>query len=445
MTHLETLAQRAATIQCATLPDAVRQKIKASLLYTLVMALTGHDARDSFWSGLLRVHAQVPEATLLVEGRSCAMADAAFLNAALACVRGQNDTFTDAVAHPGCVAVPAVLAVAQHRGATGAQVLEALAAGYETMAALAAPVSSAVVARGFRATSVFGVFASTAAVARLLQLDVQRTAQALAIATQQAAGTMQCWEEGTPEWRIQVGQASRAGVFAALAAAEGCTAATQALEGRSGFYRCFAGQVPESLDVSTWHSERLVFKPYPGCLINQGPVHLLRGIVQRHALAHRDILRVEVRLSPQNAQYPGVDSYGPFADRVGAVMSAPFMLETVLRQDTIRHRDFDDHHGLGPLHAASHRVTVQADAALPTWGCRVLVHTAGGRVLEDAQDDQSCFAFGWDEVTQLLEGVVEEWPFPDGARRHAALRDAIHDLERQPGVHGLLALCTAQP
>ncbi|WP_423459450.1 MmgE/PrpD family protein [Ottowia sp. VDI28] len=443
MTYLEKIAERAASMHLGSIPDAVQDKLKASLLYTLVMALTGHDPADHFWAGLLRAHPSAPQSTLLVDGRPFSMADAAFLNAALACVRGQNDTFTEAVAHPGCVAIPAVLAVAQHRGATGAQVLEALAAGYETLASIAAPISSAVVSRGFRATSVFGVFVSAAAVARLLQLDVRQTAHALAIATQQAAGTMQCWEEGTPEWRIQVGQASRAGVFAALAAAEGCTASKHALEGRSGFYRCFAGMVPEALETSAWRSLDLVFKPYPGCLINQGPLHLLQTLMRREHLAGSDIRSVIVHLPPQNANYPGVASHGPFPDRTGAVMSAPFMLEMLLRNGTLRHHDFDRHYGPDPLHAASGRIMVREEAALPTWGNRLVLEANDGRLWEGRHDDQSCFAFGWDEVTALLDLVVGEWPFADSMHRYSELRHRIAGIAAEPDVRRLMTLCTA--
>jgi 2-methylcitrate dehydratase PrpD len=443
MTYLEAVSDYIVSIEYQNIPEDVLRKIKASVLYALVMGLTGHDEDDTFWKGLGLIHPEVGEASLLVSGAPRSAADAAFINAALICVRGQNDTFTQAVAHPGCVAIPAVLAVAERIGSGGRAILTSLVAGYEVLAKLGAPAANQAVGRGFRATSVFGVFASAAAVARLLGLDRIQTAHALSIASQFAAGTMQCWEEGTPEWRLQIGNASRAGVLAAFAARNGLTASAQALEGKSGFYHCFCGSVP-TLDLSGWATPALVYKPFPGCLINQGPIHVLRAILGQQHIAPAAVRQVVVRLSPQNANYPGVANHGPFVQQTGAVMSGPFMLEVILREGALRQEHFETLYGEDPIHAASARVVVQADAALPTWGCAVTVHLDDGRSFEERIEDQSCFAYGWDEVVAVLDMLVEEWPFADAATRYAAMKRLVDGFEREAGVDALMRLCVKE-
>lgn len=434
------IADRFAHLQLAHVPPAVVAKVKASLLYTLSMGMAGWSADDAFWQALAGGFPQVRQASTLVTGQPLAAADAAFVNAALMCVRGQNDTYQEAFAHPGCVAVPAVLAVAEQTGANGHDVLAGLVAGYETLYALAAPVAAEVVEGGFRATSVFGVFPSAMSVARVLGLDAAQAGHALSIASQFASGTMQVWEEGTPDWRLQVAHASRSGLVAARLAERGLTGAAQALEGKSGFYQCFARRIPEA-DLAGWHSEKVVYKPFPGCLINQGPLHVLRALLREHGVAQHNVRRVDVVLSPRNANYPGIRTRGPFADRTGAVMSAPFMLEVMLQEGTLRQSDFD-RYASGPLHAASERIQVEEDASLPTWGCRVTLHTEDGRALTGSIDDQSCFAYGWDGVTAVLDGIAGEWPAPDAAARYAALRDAVWALDSAPDVHALMRLCT---
>jgi len=434
------LGARFAPLQLADVPPPVVAKVKASLLYTLSMGMAGWSAGDRFWHALAGGFAQAGEASTLVTGRRLAAADAAFANAALMCVRGQNDTYQEAFAHPGCVTVPAVLAVAEHTRASGADVLAALVAGYETLYALAAPVAADVVEGGFRATSVFGVFPSAIAVARVLGLDAVQSGHALSIASQFASGTMQVWEEGTPDWRLQVGQAARSGVVAARMAECGVTGSAQALEGKSGFYKCFARHVPE-VDIDGWHSEKVVYKPFPGCLINQGPLHVLRALLRQHGLAAGDVRRADVVLSTRNANYPGTRNYGPFSDRTGAVMSAPFMLEAMLQQGTLRQGDFD-RFAADPLHDASRRVQVADDPAMPTWGCRVTLHMADGRSFTDMIEDQSCFAYDWDGVTTVLDSIAGEWPAPDAARRYAALRDTVWALDSAPDLRALMRLCT---
>jgi 2-methylcitrate dehydratase PrpD len=100
-------------------------------------------------------------------------------------------------------------------------VVSALVAGYELVPQLAAGAAQASTQRGFRATPVHGVVGAAAACARLLRLDADRCANAVAIAANFACGLVQCYVEGTHEAVVQVAQASRNGYVAALLAEQG--------------------------------------------------------------------------------------------------------------------------------------------------------------------------------------------------------------------------------
>ncbi len=435
--HTEILGERIAAIDLATLPPAIVGKLKTCLLYGLVMAVTAPDI-ETLERAVSAAHDAPGNARLFVSGQLRAPADAAYVNALRMCSRGQNDTYPDIYAHPGCIVIPVVLALARQNGATGAQALRAMAAGYETLYAVASGSAARLLERGLRATSMFGVFASTAAAAGMMGLNASQTAHALGLATQHCAGTMQCWTEGSPEWRIQVANAARAGIVCATLAQNGYASARHALEGASGFYRAFAGMDAPAAPDWSWHTQDVVFKPLPGCLINQAPLFLLLEMRRRHAFGPHDVHAITVVLSQRNAVYPGIARHGPFESATGAVMSGPFMLAVGLRDGTLRMRDFDDLYGPGDLHHLSQRITVKGEADLPDWGARLEVHLKDGTTLNDRITELSRFAFDWDEADAQLSLLAQEWPWPDGAARYQTLKETVLRLQEQASLDSII-------
>jgi 2-methylcitrate dehydratase PrpD len=83
--------------------------------------------------------------------------------------------------------LPAAFAVAEAVGADGQTTIEAALQGYETIRLVMAAVGTDH-AGAFHAVGTFGAFASTAAAARLLDLDLLQLERAFGIAATQAAG-----------------------------------------------------------------------------------------------------------------------------------------------------------------------------------------------------------------------------------------------------------------
>ncbi|CAN5389415.1 MmgE/PrpD family protein [soil metagenome] len=427
-------------VSASRTPPEVVSRVQTLLLYTLTLAVASHDETDALWLAARRASTGGGRSALLVTGERWSAENAAFINAVIGCRRGQNDTYPAATAHAGCIVVPAVLALARERGLGGAAVLDALLVGYEALPKLAADIAPVIVKRGFRATGVFGPLIAAAAASRLIGLSAAQTAHALAIATMHSGGTMQCWEEGTPEWRLQVANASRSGIVAAKLAEAGATAAAGSLDGNSGLYKVYAGAVP-AIDFNGWKLRDTVVKPYPGCLINQAAVYMVNRIMNRESLASSTVEAVTVTLSEANARYPGIDQYGPFLQPTGAIMSMAFMVETALEDGTVRMSHFNERHAEHPVHKASRRVTLRSDPGLPQWGCRVRMVTRSGQVFEDEAADQSMFALGWQDTVDLLGGVVDEWPVPDAGQRFKGLTEAVSALAEQGEVDSFGAFC----
>src|SRR5437899_13089977 len=89
--------------------------------------------------------------------RRADLLDAAFLGGTAAHGIELDDGYRQGSVHPGCTVVPAALAVAWERDASGKALIEALVAGYATVIALGRACHPELVQRGFHPTSAVAV------------------------------------------------------------------------------------------------------------------------------------------------------------------------------------------------------------------------------------------------------------------------------------------------
>src|SRR5207248_10441662 len=104
-------------------------------------------------------------AQIMVTGDVVTRAGAAFVNAEMALAGGKWDTFR-MLLHPGISIIPAAFAAAEGGEISGKEFITAVAAGYEVSERLAGDFIPAVMARGFHASPVFGIFGAAVAAAR---------------------------------------------------------------------------------------------------------------------------------------------------------------------------------------------------------------------------------------------------------------------------------------
>jgi 2-methylcitrate dehydratase PrpD len=159
------------------------------------------------------------------------------------------DDVTDPLSgHPSVALVPALLAVAEHVGASGEELLAAYVVGFEVACAVAAglPIRPHY-AKGWHSTATVGVLAATAGVCRLLHASVDTTRHALGIAASMASGSQQNF--GTMTKPLHPGLSGWSAVMAGRLAENGCTADTSQLEARLGYFALY-GTEP---DISAVH------------------------------------------------------------------------------------------------------------------------------------------------------------------------------------------------
>ncbi|TPL85047.1 MmgE/PrpD family protein [Mesorhizobium sp. B2-3-12] len=196
---------------------------------------------------------------------------AAFLNAAAINVFDFDDTHAGTIIHPTAPVLPVVLALAETRPVSGAQLLHAFTLGAEVACRIGDAVSPGHYDRGWHITSTCGIFGAAVAAAKLLDLGEDEVLWALGNASAQASGLVETL--GFMAKSTGVGNAARGGLVSALMARCGVEGPPQPLEGPRGFLKvCSDHPKPERIEEGwgrDWEILRNMFKPYPcGVVLN---------------------------------------------------------------------------------------------------------------------------------------------------------------------------------
>jgi 2-methylcitrate dehydratase PrpD len=173
-----------------------------------------------------------------------------------------DDTYLPGLAHLSAPAAPAALVLGAECFATVGEVLDAYAAGFEAMGALAEASHPALYDGGWHPTAVCGVVGAAAAAARLLELDAERERAAVRFALLRAGGLRAAF--GSDGKSIQVGLAAAAGVQAARLAEAGATIGSDVPDGPAGYEEAFRANWAEPDDTRRVTGNWI--KAYPCCL-----------------------------------------------------------------------------------------------------------------------------------------------------------------------------------
>jgi 2-methylcitrate dehydratase PrpD len=173
-----------------------------------------------------------PQAALLGRRERVDMASAALVNGISSHTFDFDDTHLKTIIHPAGPVASALLALAEHTGASGRALIDALVLGIDVSCRVGNAMYPDHYDRGWHITGSTGSVGAAAACARLLGLDAQRTAMALGIAASQPVGMRE--QFGTMTKPFHPGGAARAGLMAALMAQHGFTASPRALEAPRG-------------------------------------------------------------------------------------------------------------------------------------------------------------------------------------------------------------------
>src|SRR6202453_4348091 len=298
------LADFCADIKLSALPPEVVLRARflvLDLVGNIVRARHDAESTPSFVSTVRAMGMATGNSGVFGDAARYTPAGAAFLNGALAHSLDFDDTHAPGSLHPGAPVIPAALAPGEMAGASGADVLAAIIAGYEVTCrvALALPAGGHY-DRGFHPTATCGAFGAAAAAARVFNLGADGVASALGTVLSQTAGSLQFLANGAWTKRFQVGWAALSGLMAATLVREGFKGPTEALEGRHGFMRAYApNPVPERAvqDLGgIYELMHTAVKPYPSCRYGHAGIDAALALRAANDLKPGDITSIRLGL-----------------------------------------------------------------------------------------------------------------------------------------------------
>lgn len=166
--------------------------------------------------------------------------------------------------HPSVVLLPTIISLAYSKGLTGKQAWEAYISGYEAINRMSYSTSLNQYATGWHTTSSIGIFGSVIAAARLLDLTIDQTEEALGIAASMACGLQANF--GTMAKPMHAGLACSNAILAAEMAKRGATSSRDSFDGNFSYFNIYGGEKPENLpDDIYFADDGITVKPYPSC------------------------------------------------------------------------------------------------------------------------------------------------------------------------------------
>ena len=268
----EALAAFAVETEAGALPPAVIHAARRAVLDCLGVALAGAvEPVGRIIAAQARSHGGAPESVIWGTPDRASAQSAALANGTAAHALDYDDTNHSMPGHPTAPVLPAVLAVGERVGASGAAVLAAFIVGVEVECKLGRFTGQDSFDRGWHCTTTLGVAGATAGVGRLLGLDVPAMRRAIGVAAAQASGIRTNF--GTMTKPFHVGRAAQSAILAAELVARGFTASETAIEGAFGYWEMFggaaqrdgaalAGALGRPFDLET---PGVNFKVYPCC------------------------------------------------------------------------------------------------------------------------------------------------------------------------------------
>lgn len=330
----------AAGLRPEALPPEVMARAQAlvlDLVGNIVRARGEAESTPALLAAVKALGLDKGESRVFADDATYSPAGAVLINATLAHSLDFDDTHAVAVVHPGAPVIPAAITAGEMVGASGAEVLAGIVAGYEVALRLALALpAGAHYDRGFHPSATCGAFGAAAAAARVFGLDAARMESALGIALSQCAGSLQFLANGAWTKRFQVGWAGMSGLAAATLAREGFKGASEAIEGKQGFLRAYAPEPkPERVcqDLGqVWELMATGVKPYPSCRWGHAGIDAALALRAEHGFKAEEIEAVTLGISRAGMLLVG-EPAGRKANPQNIVdgqFSGPFVIATAL-------------------------------------------------------------------------------------------------------------------
>jgi 2-methylcitrate dehydratase PrpD len=247
--------------------------------------------------------------------------------------------------HPTMPPLTAALALGERQRVSGTAVLEAFLVGFEVECKIAEAIHPHHYKKGFHSSGTVGTFGAMVAAAKLLHLDREAVAHALAIAASMASGIRVNF--GSMTKPLHVGRAAQNGIMAADLASKGFTGGRDALDPPWGFFQAFsfgdgfdAARIVGQLgNPYTIVSPGVSIKPYPCGVLGHPTMDAMRRLVVANDVQPAQIAAIRVRAG-SNILNPL--RYGIATNELEAKFSPAFMVASIALRRKAGIREFTD-------------------------------------------------------------------------------------------------------
>lgn len=335
------LAQFAAELEYATLPEKIRDCAKLHILDVIgtALAATHFDFGKHALAGLLGI-ADGGSGSVIGMGVKLPLRDAVLMNGILAHGLDYDDTHPGAIVHPTSSTFPCALGVGEHLDAGGRDLITAYVLGVDVATRIGLAARGLLHAQGFHTTGIAGHFACAVVAGKLFGLSTQQMMMAQGLAGSTTAAMSEHRADGAWNKRMHPGWAGVGGITAAALARGGFIGTRKIYEGADGLFRSHTGSRLAEVDIAamtrdlgaTWLIDEVAVKPYPICHLLHACADAALALRDRHQLKPADIISVRALLHPETFHYvaePADMRRRPVSDYM-AKFSVQFVVATCL-------------------------------------------------------------------------------------------------------------------
>ena len=291
-------------IDFASLPPAVVTVARQVVLDTFAVALAGRNETQGvgrITAAYVRYMGAAPQASVIAYGFKSSMQEAAYVNGTLAHAL-EYDAAWHPPNHPASPTIPAIFAIAEYHGLSGAKVVEAIVTSFEVQSRVRLAATGMPAGEGFHKLGVTVLFGAVTAAARLLDLDRQQMLMAFGLAGSRACSL--AINIGTMTKSTYAGHAARMGIECAQLARLGWTASPDVFGPKGLFDTFMPGDSRPDLLLENFAaplrmlSPGVAFKAYPSVYYTHRAIDAALELRAEFGIKPGHIDRVQVRFPP---------------------------------------------------------------------------------------------------------------------------------------------------
>ena len=397
------------------------------------------------------------ESTIMVFGQRMPMENAAMVNAVMA---RSYDFEVMAYAlegkffpsHHAATTVPTALALAEAFGADGKELMTAMIVGDDVAARVQAASVGHPINLGWDGCTTLSHLAAVATSSRLLGLNIKQTKSAFGIVLGLIGGTLQCYWDGAPTFKLGQGKAATHGILAAKLAQRGWTGLDDPLFSRYGYFIVYGGGCVDpgilTRDLGEKFHGEAYFKPYPSGMPTHAGIDAALALVNQNNIQLSEIQDVIIHVPyghMENFYYtkPFVIRDFPQGD---AFFSYIYTVATALVNKTVGLQNFTEEAILDPrVKSMIEKIKIVERPEGAELGIQVDLLLTNGRKLSEYKPEARDWAIKPTPREQIINKFLQQVAFSKiiSPQKAESVLELLQDLERQESVDKLMKFMVA--